>query len=96
MKKRLIGEVVSNKMKKTIVVSVKRTIQEPKFGKIITKTSKFKVHDEKNECNVGDLIEIEETRPLSKEKNWILVSIVRKNILRAEEQQVSKGEGVSQ
>ncbi len=96
MKKHLVGEVVSNKMKKTIVVLVKETTRDPNFGKIITKTSKYKAHDENNESNIGDIVEIEESRPLSREKNWVLVSIVKKNILKVEETQVSKEEGAPQ
>ncbi len=96
MKKHLTGEVVSNKMKKTIVVAVNRTIRDPKFGKTMIRTSNYKVHDEKNECNIGDIVEIEESRPLSRDKNWTLVSIIKQNVLKTEEQAVSKGEGVSQ
>ncbi|MCL4408461.1 MAG: 30S ribosomal protein S17 [Thermotogae bacterium] len=96
MRKHLIGEVVSNKMKKTIVVLVKETTRDPRFGKIITKTAKYKAHDENNESNIGDIVEIEESRPLSREKNWTLVSIVKKNILKVEETQVSKEEGAPQ
>ncbi len=96
MKKRLVGEVVSNKMKKTIVVLVRETTRDPRFGKIITKTAKYKAHDENNESNIGDIVEIEESRPLSREKNWTLVSIVKKNVLRVEDTQVSKEEGAPQ
>ncbi len=96
MKKHLIGEVVSNKMQKTVVVLVKETGRDPRFGKTVVKTSKYKAHDENNECNIGDIVEIEETRPLSKEKNWKVISIVKKNTLKVEETQISKEEGVSQ
>lgn len=95
MKRHLIGEVVSNKMKKTIVVMVKETTRDPKFGKVVTKISKYKAHDENNDCNIGDVVEIEESKPLSREKNWMLVSIVKKNILKVEETKVSKEEGAS-
>ncbi len=94
MRKRLTGKVVSDKMDKTIVVAVERTIQDRRFGKTLVRTSKYKVHDENNECREGDIVEIEETRPLSKEKNWKLVSVIKKNILTSEEEEASKGEGV--
>lgn len=94
MKKRLTGKVVSNKMDKTIVVAVERIIQDRRFGKTLVRTSKYKVHDENNKCREGDIVEIEETRPLSKEKSWKLVSIIKKNILTSEEEEASKGEGV--
>ncbi len=77
-RKFLIGRVVSNKMDKTIVVSVERLVKHPLYKKRVKKTSKFKAHDEKNECQVGDIVRIAETRPLSKEKRWRLVSIVEK------------------
>lgn len=96
MKKHLIGEVISNKMKKTVVVLVKETGKDPNFGKIVLKTSKYKAHDENNECNIGDIVEIEETRPLSKEKHWKVISILKKSALKVEETQISKEEGVSQ
>jgi len=94
MKKRLVGKVVSDKMDKTIVVAVENTIRDRRFGKTITRTSKYKVHDEKNECHEGDIVRIEETRPISKEKSWKLVEILKRNILTSEEEEVSKGEGV--
>ncbi len=94
MKKRLVGKVVSDKMNKTRVVAVERIVRDRRFGKTISRTSKYKIHDEKNECHTGDIVEIEETRPLSKEKNWKLVSILKKNILTTSEEEASKGEGV--
>jgi small subunit ribosomal protein S17 len=72
------GIVTSNKMAKTIVVSVERKIKHPKYGKFIKRTSSFFAHDEKNEANNGDLVLIAETRPLSKNKCWRLVQIVEK------------------
>ncbi|MEK6590822.1 MAG: 30S ribosomal protein S17 [Nitrospinota bacterium] len=72
------GTVVSDKMDKTIVVSVERFIRHPIFKKTIKTYNKFKVHDEKNECSVGDKIKIIETRPLSKEKRWRLLEIVER------------------
>ncbi len=72
------GKVVSNKMDKTIVVAIEDSVKHPLYGKIIKRTSKFKAHDEQNECVVGDIVRIMETRPLSKEKKWRLVQIVEK------------------
>ena len=77
-RKEKIGLVTSNKMTKTIVVSVQRQIKHPKYGKFIKRTSKFMAHDEKNESNIGDMVRIVETRPLSKNKCWRLVEIVEK------------------
>ncbi|AEM79594.1 SSU ribosomal protein S17P [Thermoanaerobacter thermohydrosulfuricus] len=73
-----IGTVVSNKMQKTIVVAVEDRVRHPLYGKTIKRTKKFKVHDENNVCNVGDIVKIMETRPLSKEKRWRLVEIVKR------------------
>jgi small subunit ribosomal protein S17 len=72
------GVVVSNKMDKTIVVAVKNLIKHPLYNKIIKRTKKFMAHDENNECNIGDIVTIMETRPLSREKRWRLVKIVKK------------------
>jgi small subunit ribosomal protein S17 len=77
-RKEKVGLVTSNKMTKTIVVSVQRQIKHPKYGKFIKRTSKFMAHDEKNESNIGDMVRIVETRPLSKNKCWRLVEIVEK------------------
>ncbi len=79
-KKVRVGRVVSDKMDKTIVVAIDRQVAHPIYKKRFTKTSKFKAHDENNECNIGDLVRIEETRPLSKEKNWRLVEIIEKAV----------------
>jgi small subunit ribosomal protein S17 len=76
VKKDRIGIVVSDKMHKTIVVEVHRRMQHPKFKKIVSKFKKFYVHDEKQEAKDGDLVRIEETRPLSKLKRWRLVEII--------------------
>ena len=70
------GVVLSNKMQKTIVVQVSRTVPHRLYGKVMRKATKFKVHDEKNEASVGDTVRIVETRPLSKEKRWRLVKIL--------------------
>lgn len=72
------GTVISDKMDKTVVVKVERVVKHPVFKKIIRRSNKFKVHDEKNECSVGDKIRIIETRPLSKEKRWRLLEIVER------------------
>jgi small subunit ribosomal protein S17 len=78
LRKEKIGLVVSNKMTKSIVVSVERKVKHPKYGKFVKKTSKFMAHDEKNECSIGDKVRIEETRPMSKDKCWRLVEIIEK------------------
>jgi small subunit ribosomal protein S17 len=77
-RKVIIGKVVSNKMQKTIVVAVERKVMHPKYGKFIKMTSKFKAHDEKNECGINDIVKLMETRPLSKDKRWRLVEIIEK------------------
>jgi small subunit ribosomal protein S17 len=73
-----VGVVVSDKMDKTVVVSVERIIRHPLYGKILRRTATFKAHDEANECAVGDRVRIMETRPLSKQKRWRVVEIVEK------------------
>ena len=78
LRKERIGVVVSNKMEKTIVVAVKRKEMHPKYGKFVNKTKKFVAHDENNTCDIGDTVQIMETRPLSKSKRWRLVSIIEK------------------
>ena len=70
--------VVSDKMDKTIVVEIRTRVKHPLYGKIMNRTKKFKVHDEKNECGIGDTVRIMETRPLSKDKRWRLVEIIEK------------------
>ena len=77
-RKEKTGLVTSNKMTKTIVVSVERQIMHSKYGKYIKRTSKFMAHDEKNESNIGDLVRIIETRPLSKNKCWRLAEVIEK------------------
>ncbi len=78
MRKVKIGKVVSDKMDKTIVVAVEDSIRHPLYKKIVKRTQRFKAHDENNECGIGDRVKIMETRPLSKDKNWRLVSIIEK------------------
>jgi small subunit ribosomal protein S17 len=77
-RKEKTGIVTSNKMNKTIVVSVERKVKHPKYGKFVKRTSTFMAHDEKNESGIGDTVTIMETRPLSKNKRWRLVEIVEK------------------
>ena len=77
-RKTRIGLVTSNKMDKSITVSVERKVKHPIYGKFLKKTTKFMAHDEKNECSIGDLVKIMETRPLSKNKCWRLVEVVEK------------------
>jgi small subunit ribosomal protein S17 len=78
LRKERIGIVSSNSMDKSIVVTVERRRKHPKYGKFIKLSNKFHAHDEKNECNPGDLVRIMETRPLSKTKNWRLVEIIER------------------
>ena len=78
LRKERTGLVVSNKMKKSIVVQIQRQYRHPVYGKFIRKSNKFVAHDEKNECNIGDTVRITETRPLSKRKNWRLVEIIER------------------
>jgi small subunit ribosomal protein S17 len=73
-----VGKVVSDKMDKTIVVAVSTTAKHPVYKKQVKSTKKFKAHDEKNECGIGDTVKIMETRPLSKDKHWRLFEIVEK------------------
>ena len=74
----LTGRVVSDKMDKTITVLVERRVRHPLYGKIITRTTKIKAHDEDNTCRAGDLVRIRETRPLSKTKSWTLVEVLER------------------
>ncbi|MEP5764618.1 MAG: 30S ribosomal protein S17 [Halieaceae bacterium] len=69
------GRVVSNKMDKTVTILIERRVKHPVYGKYITRSSKIHAHDEKNECGMGDMVTVEETRPLSKLKTWKLVSV---------------------
>ena len=78
LRKTRIGLVTSNRMDKTVTVSVERRVKHPIYGKFVKKTTKFHAHDEKNECTVGDLVRIMETRPLSKTKRWRLVEVLEK------------------
>ena len=78
LRKEKIGVVTSNKIEKSIVVSIQRKVKHPLYGKFLKKTSKFVAHDEENSCNEGDTVSIMETRPLSKNKNWRLVEIIER------------------
>ena len=84
MKKTKVGTVVSAKTKKTVTVLVQRTILDPLVFKYLKRHSKFLVHDEKEECRVGDVVEIVESRPISKRKTWRVVNVVKKGVEVAE------------
>lgn len=78
LRKQKTGLVISNKMDKTITVKVERRLMHPLYGKFIKRSNKFFAHDEENACNIGDLVRIMETRPLSKNKRWRLIEIIEK------------------
>ena len=78
LRKEKIGVITSNKMQKSIVVSVERKVKHPKYGKFVNKTTKFTAHDEENTCNIGDTVRIMEIRPLSKNKKWRLVEVLER------------------
>lgn len=78
MRKTRVGVVSSNSMDKSITVLVERKLRHPIYGKFVKKSKKFMVHDEKNDCNVGDTVKITESRPLSKRKRWSLVEILER------------------
>ena len=78
LRKTLVGEVVSNKMDKTVVVAIRDNVKHPVYNKIIKHTLKVHAHDEENVCGIGDKVEIMETRPLSKTKRWRVVTIIEK------------------
>ena len=82
LRKVMIGTVTSNKMDKTIVVSVETSVKHPIYGKIVKKTYKLKAHDEENQCQIGDKVKVMETRPLSKDKRWRLVEVVEKAVIK--------------
>ena len=82
LRKVLVGTVVSNKMDKTIVVAVETSVKHPIYGKIVKKTYKLKAHDEENVCQVGDIVKVMETRPLSKDKRWRLVEVIEKAVIK--------------
>lgn len=78
LRKQRVGVVTSNKMEKSITITVERRIKHPIYGKFVKKSNKFMAHDEKNECNIGDVVRIMETRPLSKSKRWRLIEILER------------------
>jgi small subunit ribosomal protein S17 len=77
-RKSFIGRVVSDKMDKTVVLAVTRRIADSRYNKVVKRTTKYKAHDEKNECKVGDTVRVIETRPISKDKRWKVLEIVEK------------------
>ena len=77
-RKSFIGRVVSDKMDKTVVLAVTRRIAHSRYNKVVKRTTKYKAHDEKNECKVGDMVRVIETRPISKDKRWKVLEIVEK------------------
>jgi small subunit ribosomal protein S17 len=77
-RKFMTGRVVSDAMQKTVVVTIERLVKHEEYGKYVRRRSRFKVHDEKNECKVGDVIRFMETRPLSKDKRWRLVDFIQR------------------
>lgn len=78
LRKERIGQVVSNKMQKSITVTVERRVKHAIYGKFVRKSSKLTAHDEKNECNIGDTVKVMEVRPMSKNKRWRLVEIIER------------------
>jgi len=78
LRKTLVGKVKSNKMEKTIVVAIEDSVKHPLYNKIIKRTINVKAHDDKNDCNIGDIVRVMETRHLSKDKRWRLVEIIEK------------------
>ncbi|MBI3989446.1 MAG: 30S ribosomal protein S17 [candidate division NC10 bacterium] len=79
-RKTFVGRVVSDKMQKTVVVVVERLVRHPKYGKMVRKRTKFKAHDEGNQCRIGDVVTIMETRPLSRDKKWRVVEVLQKTL----------------
>ena len=82
-KKRLVGSVVSDKMDKTVVVRVERLVRHPRYGKVLRRAKKYKAHDAKKECRVGDVVRIVESRPLSREKRWAVEEILKRTGIEA-------------
>ncbi len=82
LRKVMIGTVISNKMDKTVVVSVETSVKHKLYGKIVKRTYKLKAHDENNECQIGDKVKVMETRPLSKDKRWRVVEVVEKAVIK--------------
>lgn len=82
--KERVGLVVSDKMQKTVVVAIENRSPHPKYGKIVVRTERYKVHDEENKCVVGDRVRIQETRPLSKTKRWVVIDILNRTVATPE------------
>ena len=82
LRKVMIGTVTSDKMDKTVVVSVETSVKHPMYNKIVKRTYKLKAHDEQNECKMGDKVKVMETRPLSKDKRWRVVEILEKAVIK--------------
>ena len=82
LRKVMIGTVTSNKMNKTVVVSVETSVKHKLYGKIVKRTYKLKAHDEENICQIGDKVKVMETRPLSKDKRWRVVEVVEKAVIK--------------
>ena len=82
LRKVMIGTVTSNKMDKTVVVSVETSVKHKLYGKIVKRTYKLKAHDENNECQIGDKVKVMETRPLSNDKRWRVVEVVEKAVIK--------------
>ena len=80
LRKERVGVVASSKMEKSITVVIERKVKHPKYGKFVKKTSKLVAHDEKNECGLGDVLRVSESKPFSKTKNWALVEVVEKSV----------------
>ena len=78
LRKTRVGKVVSNKMDKTIVIAVENHVKHPLYNKIVKRTYKLKAHDEENTCNIGDIVKVMETKPISKDKRWRLVEVMEK------------------
>ena len=91
-RKVLLGEVVSNRMQKTITVRVERRLRHPIYERVVKRSKKFHAHDEHNQCQIGDQVRIIETRPLSKTKRWRLLEIVRRQVGTTAEPEVQDGE----
>ena len=82
LRKTMIGTVTSDKMDKTIVVSVETSVKHPIYGKVVKRTYKLKAHDEENKCQTGDRVKVMDTRPLSKDKRWRVVEVMEKAIIK--------------
>ena len=82
LRKVMVGTVTSNKMDKTVVVAVETSVSHGVYGKTVKRTYKLKAHDEENVCQVGDIVKVMETRPLSKDKRWRLVEVIEKAVIK--------------